>query len=100
MKTLQYFLLLAFLGILLAAVVELPPRGDHNAPAHQIVNPVGTPVAGAYYIKYAYAHTKTPNMVTVILADYRAFDTLGEAIVIFAGGIACFFILNVRRRNP
>lgn len=100
MKTFQYLLLLAFLGILLAAVVDLPPRGDLTAPANQTVNLVGTPVAGAYYIMHAYADTKTPNMVTVILADYRSLDTLGEVIVVFVGGIACFFILNIRRRVP
>lgn len=100
MKTLQYLLLLAFLGVLTAAVVDLPPRGDVNSPVHQHENLVGTPVAGTYYIQNAYKDTKTPNMVTVILADYRAFDTMGEVIVVFAGGIACFFILNIRRRKP
>lgn len=100
MKTLQYILLLAFLAILLVAVVELPPRGDVNSPVHQLVNQAGTPVAGTYYIQHAYQDTRTPNMVTVVLADYRSFDTLGETIVIFAGAIACFFILNIRRRKP
>ena len=100
MKPLQYLILLAFLGVLLAVVVDLPPRGDVNSPVHQIVNPVGTPVAGTYYIQHAYKDAKTPNMVTVILADYRGFDTLGETIVVFAGGMACFFILNILRRKP
>ncbi|WP_045222189.1 hydrogen gas-evolving membrane-bound hydrogenase subunit E [Desulfonatronum thioautotrophicum] len=100
MKTLQYLLLLAFLGILIVAVTNLPPRGDVTAPVHQHVNPAGTPVAGTYFIQHAYEDTRTPNMVTVILADYRAFDTLGEVIVVFAGGIACFFILNLGRRKP
>jgi multicomponent Na+:H+ antiporter subunit B len=35
--------------------------------------------------------------VTVVLADYRGFDTLGETIVVFAAGLACFLIL---RRRP
>lgn len=100
MKTLQYILLLTFLGVLVAAVVDLPPRGDVNAPVHQFVNQVGTPVAGTYYIQNAYKDAKTPNMVTVILADYRGFDTLGETIVVFAGGLVCFFILNTRRKRP
>lgn len=100
MRALQYLLLVAFLGVFLAVVVELPPRGDINSPVHQTVNRTGTPVAGTYYIQHAYAQAKTPNMVTVILADYRSFDTLGETIVVFAGGMACFFILNLRRRKP
>ena len=100
MKTLQYLLLLAFLGILVGTLIHLPPRGDIDSPVHQTVNSAGTPVAGTYYIQHAYEDAKTPNMVTVILADYRAYDTLGEVIVVFAGGIACFFILNLRRRKP
>ncbi len=100
MKTLQYLILLGFFGIFMAVVVNLPPRGDVNSPVHQTVNSVGTPVAGTYYIQNAYKDAKTPNMVTVILADYRGFDTLGETIVVFAGGMACFFILNTRRRKP
>jgi multicomponent Na+:H+ antiporter subunit B len=100
LKGLQYLLLVFFFGILVAVVVQLPPRGDHDSPVHQTVNAVGTPVAGTYYIQHAYEDAKTPNMVTVILADYRAFDTLGETIVVFAGGMACFYILNLRRRKP
>jgi multicomponent Na+:H+ antiporter subunit B len=100
LKALQYLLLLSFFGIYLAVIVELPPRGDVNSPMHQTVNKVGTPIAGTYFIQNAYVDAKTPNMVTVILADYRGFDTLGETIVVFAGGIACFFILNSRRRKP
>jgi len=100
LKTLQFILLLSFFGVLTAGVVTLPPRGDITAPAHRITNPVGTLVAGAYYIQHAYKDAKTPNMLTVVLADYRSFDTLGEVIVVFVGGIACFFILNVRRRKP
>jgi multicomponent Na+:H+ antiporter subunit B len=100
LRSLQYLVLLAFFCVLLVVVVKLPPRGDANSPPHQTVNAVGMPVAGTHYIQNAYRDAKTPNMVTVILADYRAFDTLGETIVVFAGGIACFFILNNRRRKP
>lgn len=78
-------------------MVDLPPRGDLQAPAQKVVNEAGTPVAGTYYIQNAYKDAKTPNMVTVILADYRGFDTMGETIVVFTGGLACFFLL---RRRP
>ncbi|MFN2343933.1 MAG: hydrogen gas-evolving membrane-bound hydrogenase subunit E [Desulfonatronovibrio sp.] len=47
-------------------------------------------------MEHAYKDAHTPNIVAVILADYRAFDTLGEVIVVFAGAIACFFILRRR----
>ncbi len=85
-------------GILFYTVSLLPPRGDLNSPVQQVENPVGTPVAGAYYIQHAYLDTKTPNMVCVVLADYRSTDTFGELIVVFAGTIGCIFILRRRRQ--
>ncbi|MFB3115765.1 MAG: hydrogen gas-evolving membrane-bound hydrogenase subunit E [Nitrospirales bacterium] len=40
--------------------------------------------------------TLTPNVVTSVLMDYRALDTLIETVVIFTAGIACVLLL---RRN-
>ncbi len=76
----------------------LPDRADPNAPANLEESSAGTPGTQDYYIRHAYEDTHTPNMVTVILADYRSYDTLGETTVIFAAGLACFLIL--RRRRP
>ncbi|MFO7726798.1 MAG: hydrogen gas-evolving membrane-bound hydrogenase subunit E [Desulfonatronovibrio sp.] len=97
MKLLQYLTLIAFAGFLLMVAAEFPPRGAIDAPVHHTVNSAGVPVAGTYYIEQAYQDAHTPNIVAVVLADYRAYDTLGETIVVFAGAIACFFIL---RRRP
>jgi len=43
--------------------------------------------------------TATPNMVTSVLADYRAYDTLGETAVIFTAGMACILLLRKRRNG-
>jgi len=94
LKAIKFFILILFAGTLLFAAAGLPPKGDIGSPVHGLVNPEGTTVAGSYYIQHAYKDAHTPNMVAVILADYRAFDTLGETIVVFAGAIACFFILR------
>lgn len=97
MKLLQ-FLLLAILGsILCYTVLDMPPRGEIDAPASRMESPVGTPVAGAYYIQHAYEDTHTPNMVAVVLADYRSVDTFGEVVVVFAGVMTCFFVLRRRK---
>jgi multicomponent Na+:H+ antiporter subunit B len=96
MKTVQILVLLAFAAVLAAAAAELPPRGDRSSPANRVENHLRQPVAGAHYIQNAYPDAKTPNMVTVILADYRGFDTLGETVVVFAGGVACLYILRRR----
>lgn len=97
MKIFNYILLGIFAALLLYATLDLPVRGDPHAPMHRETSPTGGKVAGAYFIQNAYRDAATPNMVTVVLADYRSFDTLGEVIVVFTAGMACFLIL--RRRN-
>jgi multicomponent Na+:H+ antiporter subunit B len=94
LKALNYILLLGFAALLIYASQSLPVRGDLNAPMHRQESVVGTPVAGTHYIQNAFADAATPNLVTVVLADYRGFDTLGETIVVFSAGIACFLILR------
>jgi multicomponent Na+:H+ antiporter subunit B len=94
-----YLLIAAALAaLLLYAVNRLPARGDVRAPAHQETSLAGTPGVGTFYIRNALPHAATPNMVTVILADYRSFDTLGEVFVVFTGGVACWLLL--RRKRP
>lgn len=88
----------ALAGLLLYAVNLLPARGDVTAPAHREESLAGTPGVGNFYIRNALPQAATPNMVTVILADYRSFDTLGETFVVFTGGVACWLLL--RRRRP
>ena len=92
MKLHQFLVLLAFAAVLTMAAFELPARGDAGSPANRAS--LERLVAGAHYISHAGKDAATPNMVTVILADYRSFDTLGETLVVFAGGIACLFILR------
>lgn len=97
MKALAYLLLALFFALLVYAATHLPRVGDPEAPIHRPLSAAGTPTAGAHYIAHAYRDAGTANMVTVVLADYRSFDTLGETIVVFTAGIACVLIL--RRRS-
>ena len=90
--------LIAFAGLILYGVSHLPARGGADSPPNTRVSAVGTPNAAAYYVENAYKDAATPNMVTVTLADYRSFDTLGETVVIFAAGLACALILRRERR--
>jgi multicomponent Na+:H+ antiporter subunit B len=96
LKALHAILLVGFLAILLFASLHLPPRGATTAPMHRDWSAANTPVAGSYYIRHAREDAATANIVTVVLADYRGFDTLGETIVVFAAGMACFLILRRR----
>mgnify|MGYP006277400797 FL=1 len=87
----------AILSFLVLAVVMayaglgLPAFGDPQAPAAIHLSD--------YFIERAYADAHTPNIVTVMIADYRSFDTLGEGIVVFAAAFACFLLLRGSRKR-
>lgn len=85
-------MLLVAIGVLmLYAGAGLPAFGDPHSPASEHVSD--------HYIEHAYHDAHTPNIVTVMIADYRSFDTLGEAVVVFAAGMACFLLLRGNRRE-
>ena len=96
MKIVPYIFLALFFALMTYAATFLPRRGDRTAPIHREFSAAGTPVAGTYYISHAHTDADTENIVTVVLADYRGFDTLGETIVVFTAGIACLVILRSR----
>ncbi|HNP59317.1 MAG TPA: DUF4040 domain-containing protein [Nitrospirales bacterium] len=78
---------LPLLGLLLLlAANDLPQFGDPTSPPNVHISPV--------YLQNSYADTLTPNVVTSVLMDYRAFDTLIETVVIFTAGIACALLLR------
>jgi multicomponent Na+:H+ antiporter subunit B len=98
LKYLQLLLIIGFTGVLLFAAMDLPQRGDPDNWMNQARSITNTEVAGHYYVERAYKDAHTPNMVTVVLGDYRSMDTLGEQVVIFTAGMICFLLLR-RRRN-
>ncbi len=91
MRTLSLVLLLVMGGVLIYAAGDLPLRGDPTAPANVHVS--------THYIQYSLEEMDTPNMVTAVLADYRSFDTFGEAVVVLAAALSCLLILVRRRRE-
>lgn len=73
-------------GLVLAGgALALPAVGAPDAPAATHVSP--------RYIERGPSETGATNMVTAVLADYRAFDTLGETVVVFTAAIACVLVL-------
>ena len=52
------------------------------------------PEVTQYYIENTYADTGVQNAVSAVLAAYRGFDTFGEAVVVFAAGIAVLLVLK------
>lgn len=88
MRALAAPVLAAFAALLISAAADLPAPGDPDATASVYV--------AAEYVERAYRDTKTPNVVTAILADYRGFDTLGEMTVVFTAALACLAVLRGR----
>jgi multicomponent Na+:H+ antiporter subunit B len=75
-------------ALLLAVTGALPPWGDATAAPATHVSP--------RYITETMAETATPNAVTSVLADYRAYDTLIETVVIFSAGLGGWLLLARR----
>ena len=85
MKAITALILGVFFLLFVYAESDLPRPGDPAAPTRVHITP--------RYIESSFSETKTPNIVTSILADYRSYDTLGETTVIFTAGLAVMLIL-------
>lgn len=99
MNLLNSLLLAVFLALMLYAAAGLPGRGEAASPMNRDLSPSLTLNAASYYIHNSYKDAGTPNMVTVVLADYRGYDTLGEVVVIFTAGLICYLILCKPGKN-
>ncbi len=78
-------------GLLLYGTLDMPYYGSAEAPIHQHVAP--------RYIHDSMQEVGVPNIVTSVLASYRAFDTFGEVVVIFTAGMGVLAMLLVGRRR-
>lgn len=96
MKLFKATILILFAVVLIYASFDMPYRGDPDNLMHAEESVTGTEVMGSYFIQEAYNDAKTPNMVTVILGDYRSVDTLGEQVVIFTAGLITLLVLRNR----
>ena len=91
MKVLNLIVVVITGAILIYGTMDMPGWGNPDSPASRHVSP--------RYITKTMEETATPNMVTSVLADYRAYDTLGETVVIFTAGMACILLLRKRRNG-
>lgn len=82
--------LLALYGIL-RAVAELPPYGMADNPVHNQVS--------HRYINDSLEETGASNMVTTIVFDYRAYDTMFETVVLFTAALAVVVTLTGSKRE-
>ena len=77
---------------LVYGTLDMPGFGDPDAPVPQHVAP--------RYLEQSPEEIGIPNVVTVVLASYRGYDTLGELTVIFTAGVGILALLGLRRRRP
>jgi multicomponent Na+:H+ antiporter subunit B len=77
----------ALVGVLATTLGALPPVGGSETP-------VITSEVTAYYLEHAYKEAGVKNAVTAVLAAYRGFDTLGEAVVVYSAGVGILVVLH------
>jgi len=76
-----------FAGALLWTVPAMPVIGDPSAPAW-------ADGVTQFYLESGYKETGVENVVTAVLAAFRGFDTFGEAVVVFAAGVAVLVVIR------
>ncbi|PSP33684.1 cation:proton antiporter [Halobacteriales archaeon QH_10_67_22] len=77
----------ALVAVLATTLFALPAAGAADSA-------VATDDVTAYYLDNAYEETQVKNAVTAVLAAYRGFDTLGEAVVVYAAGVGLLVVLD------
>lgn len=73
------------LFLIISSILEMPSYGEANNPSYNEV--------AKHYINHAIEETNSPNVVSAIITDYRAFDTLGETTVLFTSIAAVLSVL-------
>jgi multicomponent Na+:H+ antiporter subunit B len=72
--------------IMVSAFLTMPDLGTINNAAYNATT--------LYYINNALAQTGASNIVAAVVVDFRAFDTLGETIVLFTSIVAVLVVLS------
>lgn len=85
-RVLSLIFCLSFIFLLLLEVSWLPPVGNAANPDNNEVS--------ARYIERGLQETGAVNIVTGMILDYRAFDTLGESHVLFVATITVLVLLR------
>ncbi len=87
-KALLFVTLLFVSAFLLLGVCELRPFGEPQ-----------TAVMDDYFIDHTQSEIAVNNVVTAIVFDYRGFDTLGEATVLFAAVVGVLALFRKLRED-
>jgi multisubunit Na+/H+ antiporter MnhB subunit len=85
-KILTYTMFTLLFLILVINILMMPGDSGVDAPSYNDTV--------HHYLNESVNETGATNIVAAILADYRAFDTLGETIVLFTSIVAVASILK------
>ena len=87
-KELGYLVLAIFFAYLLLGAAQMRPFGN---PDHMDMD--------QYMIDNGQEETAANNIVTSVVFDYRAFDTLGEATVLFTAVAGVISVLRAHNKS-
>ncbi len=87
-KALLFVAFLFVSAFLLLGVAQLRPFGEPEVAAMD-----------EYYIQNAQPEIAVNNAVTAVVFDYRGFDTLGEATVLFAAVVGILALFRKLRED-
>jgi multicomponent Na+:H+ antiporter subunit B len=90
-KILAEGVFIILLIVLIIGVIEMPTEPSVDAPSYNEVV--------EHYIEEGANKTNASNLIAAILADYRAFDTLGETIVLFTSVVAVGSVLRSTKHD-
>jgi len=82
-------------AVLVYGTLDMPNFGAADTPVQKHL--------AAQFLSRSPQEIAVPNVVTAILASYRGYDTLGEAVVVFTAGIGVLMLigsLGRRRKKP
>ena len=91
-QVLTALVLAAVAAVMAAGLAGLPRPGDPAAPVHTHV--------AAHIVAHGVEDTGSRNLVTAVLLAYRAYDTFGEVVVIFAALAAVMVVLAPAAAPP
>ena len=81
---------LMLIGVLLFTVSKLPRYGEENPRTLEVVT---------RYVEKGVEETGAVNIVSGMILDYRAFDTLGESHVLFTALLCVMILLRLDTKN-
>lgn len=72
-----------------------------SIPVFELLPPFGEPLMATsqYYLDNAAKDTGAANIVSSIILDYRAYDTLGEVTILFTAVIGTLTILRIKSQT-